>query len=378
MSDPDNFILSMTDSSISAQLNLRKGNFTLDVELSLPAAGVTVLFGRSGCGKTTLLRALAGLEKPQGVLHFREQVWQDTKSFLPTHQRPIAYVFQEASLFAHLDVRANLEFGYQRIPLSQRRITFDDAVQLLGVDTLLQRKTQQLSGGERQRVAIARALLTSPQWILMDEPLASLDAESKADILPYLEHLRHQLAIPILYITHSIDEMLRLADYLVLMDAGRIRASGAPNGLLTNPDLPLAYLDEAAAIMDAVILSHDDRYYLTTVQVPGGVLTTTRSHLPVGSATRVRILARDVSITLSPPQHSSILNCLQTQVLDITPDHNPARVLVRLALSSDNKNNAAPELFCILARITRRSADQLALSAGMTVYAQIKAVALMV
>ena len=368
----------MSDPGISAQFNFNKGSFTLDVELSLPATGVTVLFGRSGCGKTTLLRALAGLEKTDGVLHFGEHIWQDKKTFLPTHQRPIAYVFQEASLFSHLDVRANLEFGYQRIPLSQRRIAFDDAVQLLGVDALLQRKTQHLSGGERQRVAIARALLTSPQWILMDEPLASLDAESKADILPYLEHLRHQLAIPILYVTHASDEMLRLADYLVLMEAGRVHANGTPNNLLTNPNLPLAYLDDAAAIMDAIILSHDDRYHLTTVQVPGGVLTTTRSHLSVGSATRVRILARDVSITLSPPQHSSILNCLQTQVLDITPDHNPARVLVRLALISDNQNNSSTQAHCILARITHRSTDQLALSAGLKVYAQIKAVALMV
>lgn len=361
----------MSDSSIKAKLQLTRDNFTLDVDLSLPDKGVTVLFGRSGCGKTTLLRCLAGLEKSKGLLRFRDHIWQDDKNFLPAHKRSIGYIFQEASLFPHLDVRANLEFGYCRILPSERRIIFNDAVQLLGISSLLSRKTQTLSGGERQRVAIARALLTSPQWLLMDEPLASLDGESKSEILPYIERLRHELAIPMIYVTHATEEMARLADYLLLMESGRLRAQGEPNALLTDPDLPLAHLDDSAAVLEASILSHDERYHLTTVQVPGGTLITTRSPLPVGSATRVRILARDISIALVPPQQSSVLNFLQARIIDINPDHNPARVLVRLQL-----NHGESVLHCILSRITRRSADQLALCPGMNVYVQIKAVAL--
>lgn len=362
----------MADSTIKAQLQLTRDNFNLDVNLSLPDKGVTVLFGRSGCGKTTLLRSLAGLEKAKGKLCFRNETWQDDKNFLPTHQRQIGYVFQEASLFSHLDVRANLEFGYRRIPVSQRRIIFDEAVQLLGIESLLPRQTQTLSGGERQRVAIARALLTSPQWLLMDEPLANLDTESKSEILPYLERLRHELAIPMIYVTHAADEMARLADYLVLMEAGVVRASGTPNALLTHPDLPLAHLDDAAAVLDGTILSHDDHYHLTAVKVPGGVFMTARSALPVGSATRVRILARDVSIALVQPEQSSILNCFQAHVVDIHPDRHQARMLVRL-----NLDNSTASGSCLLSRITRRSVDQLALSPGLKVYVQIKAVALM-
>lgn len=362
----------MSDPSVEVKLELTRSNFSLDVDMSLPDRGVTVLFGRSGCGKTTLLRCLAGLEKSRGSLLFRKEIWQDENVFLPPHRRPIGYVFQEASLFSHLDVRANLHFGYERIPVSQRHIFLDDAVQLLGIESLLLRQTQTLSGGERQRVAIARALLTSPQWLLMDEPLANLDAESKAEILPYIERLRNELAIPIIYVTHALDEMARLADFLVLMENGRVRASGAPNILLTHPGLPLAHLDDAAAVLDGTILSHDDHYHLTTVKVSGGAFITARSSLPVGSATRVRILARDVSIALIQPEQSSILNCFQAHVVDINPDRHQARMLVRL-----NLDNSTASGSCLLSRITRRSADQLALFPGVNVYAQIKAVALM-
>lgn len=367
----------MSDQTIRMQLQLARGNFALDVNLALPEKSTTVLFGRSGCGKTSLLRSVAGLEKATGTLSFRNSTWQDDKIFLPTHKRPLAYVFQEASLFSHLDVRGNLLFGYQRIPVAERRIGFDDAVQLLGVEKLLTRRPETLSGGERQRVAIVRALLTSPQWLLMDEPLANLDAESKADILPFIERLRHELAIPLLYVTHAADEMARLADFLVLMEDGRVRASAAPNVLLTNPDLPLARLDDAAAVLEGAIVSHDDVYQLSTVKVLEHMLVTTRSSLSVGQTTHVRILARDVSIALTPPANSSILNCLAARVLDITPDAHPSRVLVRLALdqSASDKNTSAST--CLLSRITRRSADQLALSPGMAVCAQVKAVALL-
>ena len=353
--------------SIDLHLQFLRGEFLLDAKLSLPSHGVSVIFGRSGSGKTLLLRALAGLEKAQGSVCFNGEYWQDNEHFLPTHQRPVGFVFQEASLLAHLDVRSNLDFGYRRVPANQRRIQFDDAVQLLGIGDLLTHKSQALSGGQRQRVAIAQALLTSPQLLLMDEPLASLDADSKTEILPYLEKLRDELDMPMLYVTHAADEMARLADTLVLIDNGRVQACGLLNELLTDPTLPVAHLYEAAAVVDATVLSHDEHYQLTTVNTPGGSLIVPRSPLPAGSEIRVRILARDVSIALAPIQHSSILNSLVSRIIDISADNDAARVLVRLDLNGTH----------ILSRITRRSADTLGLSAGMQVYVQIKAVALM-
>lgn len=352
-------------SSISAYLQLNYDHFCLDVNLNLPAQGVTALFGRSGCGKTTLLRCLAGLQRASGYLRFGDIDWQRDQYFLPTHQRPLAYVFQDARLFPHLTVAENLRFGFSRTAASQRHITWDAAIQWLGLSQLLQHKPQQLSGGQQQRVAIARALLTSPQLLLLDEPLASLDLESKAEILPYLELLRSQLKIPMIYVTHAPDELARLADYLVLLEAGRVRASGTLQHLLTQPDLPLAHLDDAAAVLEAKLISHDPHYHLSHVHVQHGQLAVALSELALGSSVRVRILARDVSIALET-QRSSIQNVLAAKVLDIHPDRDPARVLVRLDLGGD----------VILSRITRRSADLLALHAGVLVYAQIKSAAL--
>ena len=356
----------MTETGIDAHLQLRRQDFCLDARLQLPATGVSVLFGRSGCGKTTLLRALAGLERAEGFLRFRGQRWQDDAYFRPTHLRPLGYVFQEASLFPHLDVRANLNFGYQRIAAGQRRIGFDEAISLLGLEALLERHADRLSGGQRQRVAIARALLSSPELLLMDEPLASLDQHSKAEILPYLERLRDELGMPLVYVTHAPDEVTRLADHLVLLDNGRVSASGPLNQLLTDPSLPLAHLDEAAAVIDARVTSHDPHYRLSSLGVPGGSLTVALSALAPGTPTRVRILARDVSIALDMPQHSSILNSLPARIVDLHHDRDPARVLVRLDLGGAH----------ILSHITRRSADQLGLVADLLVNAQIKSVAL--
>jgi len=353
--------------SLHIHLQQQYGNFSLHCDIDLPMQGVTVIFGRSGCGKTTLLRCIAGLTQARGTLQFDEKIWQNATQFVPTHRRPLAYVFQEPRLFPHLDVRGNLQFALKRVPLNQRRIQFDDAVAWLSLENLLAHKPAQLSGGQQQRVAIARALLASPQLLLMDEPLASLDIDSKTEILPYLERLHTQLDIPILYVTHALDEVARLADRVLLLDNGRVQAMGALNDLLTQPQLPLSHFDEASAVLDATITAHDTHYHLSQVAINGGSLTVALSPLPIGSHTRVRILARDVSIALQPPTQSSIQNSVAVQIVDISSDRDPARVLVRLALGDTH----------LLARITRRAADQLALQTQQTVYAQIKAVALM-
>ncbi|HSC76140.1 MAG TPA: molybdenum ABC transporter ATP-binding protein [Pseudomonadales bacterium] len=345
---------------------LTPDRFTLDCDISLPMQGFTVISGRSGCGKTTLLRCIAGLTRSEGEVHFREQCWQGAKKFLPVYQRPLAYVFQQPALFPHMDVRGNLQFALDRVKPDARKIVFDDVVSWLELGNFLTHKPSQLSGGQQQRVAIARALLASPQLLLMDEPLASLDVDSKAEILPYLERLHTQLSIPVLYVTHSMDELARLADQLVLLENGKVRAVGDVHELLTRPDLPLAHLDDAAAVLEASILQHDEHYHLSQVSVEGGSLTVALSTLAVGSKTRVRILARDVSITLQPIERSSIQNSLRVRIAEIGPDKDAARVLVRLELGSS----------CILARITRRASDQLALEVGQSVYAHIKTVAL--
>ncbi len=228
---------------IHARLQLDHGAFSLDLDVQLPGRGVTALYGPSGSGKTTCLRCIAGLERPaRGFIEVNGQVWQNSEHavFVPPHKRSVGYVFQEASLFAHLSVRANLAFGLKRIAPAQRRVDMQQATELLGIGHLLDRQPHNLSGGERQRVGIARALLTSPQLLLMDEPLAALDSRRKNEILPYLQRLHDELDIPVLYVSHSQDEVARLADHIVLLDGGRALASGPIGETLARLDLPLA------------------------------------------------------------------------------------------------------------------------------------------
>jgi molybdate transport system ATP-binding protein len=354
--------------SIAARFRVERPGFLLDVDLSLPARGVTAVFGPSGCGKTTLLRAIAGLERdPGGLCRVGENLWQDgARLFVPTHRRPLGYVFQEASLFAHLSVRGNLEYGLKRVPESERRVTLDEAAALLGVERLLARRPEGLSGGERQRVAVARALLTSPRLLLMDEPLAALDRASKRDILPYLERLRDELAMPVLYVSHAPDEVARLAHHLVLLEAGRVRAAGPIVELLTRLDLAREQGIEAEAVVEARVAEHDPTYHLTYLDFAGGRFSLVHGSLPLGRKVRLRVLARDVSITLEPPTGTSILNRFPAVVDDLAED-GPAQVLVRLDLAGTP----------ILARITRKSAAVLALAPGKRVHAQVKTVALL-
>jgi molybdate transport system ATP-binding protein len=356
-------------SGLRARFAQRLGGFALDVDFQAPGRGVTALFGPSGAGKTAVMRCVAGLEHaPGGYLALNGECWQDDERgvFLPTHRRSLGYVFQEASLFPHLSVRRNLEYGWRRVPPAERRVAFDQAVEWLGIAALLGRDPARLSGGERQRVAIARALLTSPRLLLMDEPLAALDLDSKAEILPYLQRLHDQLAIPVLYVSHSPDEVSRLADHMVLLQQGRVAASGPLRELLARLDLPLAHGDEAGVVVDTVVAGHDEAFHLTWLDFSGGRISVARRPCAVGGELRLRIHARDVSLALEQPRRTSILNIFPARVAALAEDH-PAQLMVRLDA------NGTP----LLARITRKSASVLGLRPGMTVYAQVKSVALM-
>ena len=311
---------------ISARLTLARRDFTLDVALQLPERGITALFGPSGCGKTTVLRALAGLERAAGRVALGSDVWQDDASgqWRPTHQRALGYVVQEAALFAHLDVRANLDYGRKRSGAQRWHgggvepqpgsgaggFALDSVIDLLGIAPLMDRRPATLSGGERQRVAIARALATAPRLLLMDEPLAALDAPRKAEILPYLERMQRSLALPIVYVSHAMDEVARLADHLVLLDAGRVCCAGPLAELLARPDLPLARQDDAGVVIAATVAEHDRAYGLSRVQFSGGSLWLGETTAAPGEAVRARVLARDVSVTRQAPVQTSVVNVL--------------------------------------------------------------------
>ena len=363
---------------IQAHLQLAHPGFELSVQLQLPGQGVSVLLGPSGCGKTTVLRALAGLTRARGQVRVGSQVWQDDAQghWLPVHQRPLGMVFQEASLFAHLDVRANLLYGHRRVPPAQRHTTLDEAVELLGIAHLLSRRPHGLSGGERQRVAIARALLTSPSLLLMDEPLSALDAARKAEVLPYLEALADR-GLPIVYVTHALDEAARLADHLVLMEQGRVQVAGPALALMARADTPLAVLDDAAAVLSLTVLRHDEAHGLSLLgwapppavvagEPPPG-LWVRRISAPVGQVVRLRVLARDVSVALSRATDSSILNILPATV-QAMQDDGAGSVMLRLELAPGQ---------AVLARLTSRSAHTLGLQRGLSVHAQIKGAALL-
>ena len=377
---------------IDACLQLARQGFTLDVALQLPERGVTALFGPSGCGKTTLLRAIAGLERAVGRVALGDEVWQDdiARRWLPTHQRPLGYVIQDAALFPHLDVAANLAYGRRRSAEAWRfggvvgadrapdpsAFAPDAVADLLGIGPLLQRRTATLSGGERQRVAIARALATAPRLLLMDEPLAALDGQRKAEILPYLERLHRELALPILYVTHAMDEVARLADHLVLLDEGRVLAAGPLAELLARPDLPLARQDDAGVVIEATVAEHDRAYGLSRVVFGGGALWVGETQAGPGQAVRARVLARDVSVTRQRPVETSVVNVLPVWLESLAADRSTA--LLRLVVGTPGLHGpAGAGGVRLLARITRRSCDALALHPGAALFAQIKGVALM-
>ena len=350
--------------SLRGRLTLDLPGFRLEADLDLPGRGVTALFGPSGCGKTTLLRCLAGLERPQGWLQVQDEAWQEEGRFLPPHRRPVGYVFQEAGLFPHLDVRGNLRYGLRRAGGEPGR--FDAMVALLGLESLLERRPDRLSGGERQRVAIARALLTAPRLLLMDEPLASLDHARKQEILPYLERLHAELEIPVLYVSHAADEVARLADHLVLMEGGRTTRQGPLSDLLSRVDPPVRLGEEVGAVFEGTVAERDPRWHLARVVFDGGELWVRDGGAALGQRVRVRILARDVSVAASHHEDASFLNVLPARVTACADEEDPALALVQLRAGGTT----------LLARLTRRSVARLELVPDRAVWAQIKAVAL--
>lgn len=361
----------MMEAQFGGRLGGQLGAFSLDVAFSAPARGITALFGPSGCGKTSVLRCVAGLQHLPGRFALGDEVWQDGAHFLPTHRRPIGYVFQEANLFPHLSVRANLLYGHRRALKGgvAENIRLDEVVELLGIARLLDRSPHHLSGGERQRVAIGRALLSQPRLLLMDEPLAALDRFSKDDILPYLERLHDVLSVPVLYVSHDIAEVERLADHLVLLRDGRVVASGPVRELQADPALPIARMPEAGVTLSAVVETYDETYGLSVLTLPGGRLQVPGRLGPAGAMRRVRIAATDVSLARRPPDGSTILNVLPAHILEAEPQDG-VQVIASVELGGE------PGGTRLLARVTRKSWEMLGLGAGQPVFVQIKGVAL--
>jgi molybdate transport system ATP-binding protein len=361
---------------IEVRLRLERPNFTLDVDLRLPGQGVTVLFGPSGSGKTTVLRCVAGLERAAAArVVVGRDVWQDegrpgaAATFVPTWRRAVGVVFQEASLFEHLDVRGNLSYGLRRSAgagADRARNILDEAVDLLGIGHLLARRVEGLSGGERQRVAIARALATRPRLLLLDEPLAALDAARKREVLPWLARLRAQACLPMFYVTHSADELARLADHLVLLSEGRVQAQGDVGTMSSSPSGPLADGDEAGAVLAGRVSARDGRWHLCRIDLDGGHLWLRDVGRPLGESVRLRLPARDLSLTLHEPMHTSIQNHLSGVVRAVAEDTHPSQVRVQVAVGTDT----------VVARITRKAWDGLQLAPGRPVWVQVKSAGL--
>ena len=347
-------------------LSVRREHFHLSVSLNLPTHGVTAIWGPSGSGKSTLLRAIAGLEREAtGTLQVGDEQWQGPEVMLPAHQRSLGCVFQQPSLFPHLNIEKNLVYGERRVPRKQNSL-LPQAIQLLDIAGLLKRMPHQLSIGEQQRVAIARAIAMQPSLLLLDEPCAALDQDRKQDILPYLHSLHRKLHMPMLYVSHSRDEVAQLADYLVVLDNGQATASGPVVDLFTDLALPLAHATDAQALVEAVVTECDEPYGLVTLSSSGTHFVVSGEPLPTGSRVRLRVRASDVSIALTHQDKSSILNVFQMQVDTLAPTSR-SRMMVRLQ----------QDALVLLASITRKSCDDMQLSPGTTVLAQIKSVALL-
>lgn len=359
--------------SIALDLNGSLGGFHLNTSFEVPTAGITALFGPSGSGKTSVLRSIAGLNRLPGRIRIGDEVWQDTERgvFVAPHRRHVGYVFQEASLFAHLSVRENLLYGASRVDAEARRsVHLDDIVALLGIGSLLDRRTTVLSGGERQRVAVGRAILAEPRVLLMDEPLSALDRATKDEILPYFEMLHETLSLPMIYVSHDLDEIERLADTLVMLKAGQVIGAGPLRELQTDARLPLLSLPEATVVLEGQVSRFDNEFALTELTVPGGVLVVPGRHGAIGSKRRLRIAASDVSLARTAPSDSTILNCLPVEIISVNGETDGPQVNLILAIGGATHGGR------IVARITRKSLRALELAPGAMVYAQIKSVAL--
>ncbi len=347
---------------------LERSDFQLKVDLSLPFRGITVLFGPSGSGKTTLLRCVAGLERSQnGLIRVGQDLWQDDACgvFMPTWQRDLGYVFQEASLFEHLDVQQNVTYSLKRSKNPGTAQALAHAIELLGIAHLMQRRPIGLSGGERQRVAIARALATQPRLLLLDEPLAALDYARRQEILPWLEKMRDELSMPMLYVTHSADEVARLADHLVVLENGAVKADGPVQDVLARVESPVIVGEDAGVLLHGRVTQRDELWHLAQVEFPGGSLWVRDNAMPLGKRVRLRVLAKDVSITLNETHDTSIQNHFQGKIEAIVADVHPSQVLARIRCGES----------IILARVTQRAISTLKLSEGADIWAQVKSVA---
>lgn len=349
---------------LSVSVSHRFDGFALEVDFDAPP-GVTALFGRSGSGKSSVVNAVAGLLRPdRGRIRLGDVVLMDSDRgvMLPPHRRRMGYVFQDGRLFPHLTVRQNLTYGRWFAPKTAG-VEFDRIVDLLGIEPLLPRRPGALSGGEKQRVAIGRAILSNPRLLLMDEPLAALDEGRKAEILPYLERMRDELALPILYVSHSLAEVARLATTVILMDAGSVTRQGPTAEVLSDPAAaPLLGLREAGSILPARLLAHEADG-LSRLEVAGHPVWLPRLSVPVGTVVRLRILAQDVMLATKRPQGLSALNILPGVIEDIRIGDGPGAI-IRLRVGAD----------ALLVRVTRRSVAALALVQGQSVFAVIKAV----
>ncbi|GLS26198.1 molybdenum ABC transporter ATP-binding protein [Marinibactrum halimedae] len=360
------------------------GQYRLTIETDIPGQGITAIFGPSGSGKTTLLRCLAGLEcVPNSKVQFKGSVWQSPSQFIPPNKRPIGMVFQEPSLFSHLTVEENLRYAIKRAKpfpshgsatpnseINKNVINKKTLVELLGIEHLLNHNTKVLSGGERQRVAMARTLLTQPQLLLMDEPLSALDAARKQEVLPYLERLKEELNIPVVYVSHSVEEVSRLADHLMVIENGECTAAGSIHTLPLSPSVHFQSESQQAVIIDAFLSERDTQYGLIKADFPGGHLWVKDSGNALHSPQRLQIQAKDVSIALTEPSNTSVLNRLPVVITEIRSSSNAMATLV---LTIGNDDNHSTQL---LAQVTKRSVDNLGLQTGMPVWAMIKSIAI--
>lgn len=368
---PNTTVNLATPAPIQATFALQRNGkepFSLNVDLTLPATGVTALFGPSGSGKTTLLRCIAGLEQAQRAELIVNQVtWENRNQRIPTHKRPIGMVFQDANLFPHLSARQNLHYAIKRADQPITREFQEQIIDIMGIREVLTNKPHQLSGGEQQRVAIARALLIYPSLLLMDEPLASLDYARKQEILPYLEKLKRYVDIPVLYVSHSMEEIARLADYAVLLNQGEVVAQGSVNEVFTRSDLPTQFRNDASAVLDGEVLSIDNQWHLATIQLPGCKLLIPDQGLRVGKQIRLRIMASDITLSLEKVDAVSTLNQVEVSISSISANTDAATAMISLKLGKSQ----------LIAKVTRYSIARLALHPNQQLWAQIKSAAIL-
>ena len=353
--------------NISAQFIINRGSFCLDINLNINTEGIISIYGASGSGKTTFLRALAGLEvSDNGYIQIGNQIWQDKNNYISTYKRTVGFVSQESNLFPHLNVKKNIEYGFKRINNRQKNISVNQIISLLEIDHLLERNPKTLSGGEKQKVAIAQAIASNPHLLLLDEPLSALDKTSKDEIFPYLKSINYNLNIPIVYVTHNRNEIIALADIMIFLDRGKIKASGLVKDLFSSLELSLAHERDAVTIIEAVVIKNDKSYGLAVLKFKGGRFIINSKPLKIGTRVRLQVFARDVSITLQSQKNTSILNIFPTVIDDLYSEDNS---LVTLRLMADRTP--------ILARITRKSVEELNLKPKDKVFAQVKTVSLL-